>query len=142
MLTAKEEFVVDKYMRSACELIKILPTDTEKDIMGKIFTRFKQEARIVLAGYELGASFGRLKNIIGKATWAMSGEGYTELYVAKALRKYTKKAFKEHNSRGYKSLNNSLLMMKILNKEATDVINKSEAVIKRLAEIEKEMNNE
>jgi hypothetical protein len=124
-------------MKQAVNKITVLDTDNDRDILGKLFNHFKQSLQgSRLEGWELVRSgFKRLKN------FSMHSSTDLDSYVGNML----SSAFLEVKNRNFDdsaaSLRNSLNSMRAILGVAKIVNEKSDAVVNRIYNIEREISN-
>jgi hypothetical protein len=124
-----DKILIRNAMKQAVEKTIVLATDSDRDILGKVFNHFKQSLQgSRLEGWELARSgFKRLKN------FSVHSSTDLDSYVGNMLAA----AFLEVKNKNYDDYLNSMKAILVVAKK---VNNKSDAVVNRICDIERELN--
>ena len=133
----RDKILIRNALKNAVSKIQVLNTDNDRDILGKLFNHFKQSLQgSRLEGWELARSgFKRLKNF--NVRYSSSLDSYVGKMLATAFLEVKDRNFDDSTA----SLKNSLNSMRAILTVAKKVNSKSDAVVNRICEIEREISN-
>lgn len=133
----QDKILIRNAMKQAIEKTVVISTDNDRDILGKLFNHFKQSLQGErIEGWELARSgFKRLKNFSVYSSTDINS--YVGNMLAAAFLEVKNKNFDDSAA----TLRNSLNSMKAILSVAKKVNEKSDAVVNRICNIERELLN-
>ena len=135
-MNAEYKLILKRAMTDAVVKTKIAPSDTDKDVLGKIFNHFHQSLHgTSVQGWELASKVPRKMKSFNNYS-----SGVAE-YISKLLATALVEVNKLNKNDEFRAIKESLYSMKVMALEAERVNKTSETVINRLSEIERDMNN-
>ena len=132
-----DKILIRNAMKQAVEKTIVLVTDNDRDILGKVFNHFKQSLQgSRLEGWELARTgFRRLKSFSVHSSTDL--DSYVGNMLASAFLEIKNRNFDDSAA----ALRNSLNSMRAILGVAKKVNQRSESVINRICDIERELSN-
>ena len=128
-------FILKRAMREAVKVIKVTQEDTDKDIVGKLFNHFQQ----YLNSYS--SESWEVSRKVSRRMKKISSYSDLDTYVGKLLSAGLLEVNRLKRDNDMVILRSSLYSMRAMINEAERVNTKSEQVLNRLSEIERNIYN-